>query len=332
MGMLEVDRIATALLAAGMDPATPAAAVQWGTLPSQTSEMSTLEALPERVAARRMRPPGIIVVGKVAALGPRLGWYESLPLFGKRIVVTRARHQAAELADRLEADGALVVEYPVISIGAPDDPERVQRAYQTVSGYDWLMLTSVNGARRFFDGFLQAGHDLRELAGVSIAAIGSATAAAVTAYGIRVAAVPSEYRAEALVECLDDLRGRRVLVARAAVARDVLPDTLRARGAEVDVVAIYKTVDGEPGCSADELSTADVVTFTSSSTVERFVRLAGEPGRGLLARAVIAAIGPITADTLCDLGFEPQIVPARYTIDDLATAIVAFFANRQAST
>jgi uroporphyrinogen III methyltransferase/synthase len=329
MGMLEVERIARELCRAGMDPATPAAAVRWGTLAQQRSVVAPLGELAQRVRALDLRPPGVVVVGAVAALADELAWYERKPLFGRRIVVTRARSQAHELADLLERHGAGVIECPVIEIAPPDQPELVAGVQSRIGSYDWLVLTSTNGVDRFFETLLAGGHDLRELAGVRIAAIGPATAAAVERRGLRVEVVPREYRAEALLESLGEVAGLRVLLARAAVARDVLPDTLRTRGADVEVVAVYKTVDG-PGCAPATLADADVVTFTSSSTVERFLRLAGEDGRALLARSVIAAIGPVTADTLRKAGFEAGIVPGEYTIAALGAAIVDYFANRQA--
>jgi len=328
MGMLQVERIARELVGAGLDAETPAAAVQWGTMPKQRSVVATLGTLAERVRARALRPPGVVVVGRVAALAETLAWYESMPLFGHRVVVTRARTQSRDLVDSLEAQGAGVIEFPVIAIAPPDDDEGVATVLSRLGSYDWLVLTSTNGVERFFAALLRAGRDLRELAGVRIAAIGPATAAAVAGRGLRVEVVPDEYRAEALLESMGDVDGLRVLVARAAVARDVLPDSLRARGADVEVLAIYKTVDGAAP-DAEVLEQADVITFTSSSTVDRFLRIAGDRGRAFLARATIAAIGPITADTLRSAGYRVDIMPSEYTIPGLGSAIVEFFANRQ---
>ncbi len=329
MGMLRAEEISSGLAQAGMLPDTPAAAVQWGTLPQQRTVRTTLGHLAEAIEARGLRPPGVIVVGGVAGIGEHIAWYESLPLFGRRIVVTRARHQAASLATLLERAGAQVIEFPTIEICPAPDRARVERAYVEAGSYDWLVLTSPNGAELFFKGYLKAGHDIRDLAGVSIAAIGPATAAAIERRGVRVAAQPSEFRAEALVDALGDPAGKRFLVARAAVARDVLPDALRAKGADVDVVAIYETRLPQPSADPALLDDVDAVTFTSSSTVTNFMTIMGDGGEPLLRDVVVAAIGPITAETLSDTGITPKIVASQYTTACLADEIIDYFANRQ---
>jgi uroporphyrinogen III methyltransferase/synthase len=330
MAMLRVAEIADRLRAAGMDPTTPVAAIRWGTTPRQRTVVGSLADIAERSETAGLRPPAVVVVGPVVSLAAEIAWYESLPLFGRRIVVTRARRQAGGLVDRIEEAGGEAIECAVIEIAPPEDPSAVEAAYDRVGTYDWLVLTSVNGAERFLDGFIAAGHDVRDLAGVRIAAIGPATAAAVERRGMRVAARPQEYRAEALLEALGDVDGTRVLLARAARAREVLPEELRARGATVDVVAVYRTLAPAQVPSAADLGDCDMVTFTSSSTVTNFVSLLGDGAREVLSRSHIAAIGPVTADTLRKMGFEPEVVPAEYTIDALAAAICRFFANREA--
>jgi uroporphyrinogen III methyltransferase/synthase len=329
MGILQADDIRGGLLAAGMRADTPVAAIQWGTLPQQRTVRTTLDALATSIEAQGLRPPGVIVIGGVAGIGEQIAWYESLALFGRRIVVTRARHQAASLGARLEHAGAEVVEYPTIEIRPSPDMASVARAYQQAGSYDWLVLTSPNGARRFFDGFLAAGFDIRDLAGVSIAAIGPATAAVVEDRGVRVAVQPDEYRAEALVDAIGDAGGKRVLLARAAVARETLPDTLREKGAQVDVVSLYETVLPDPRPNAALLEGVDAVTFTSSSTVRNFVSLGAEEALRCLEQSVVAAIGPITADTLREYGCEPDIIAGEYTTRHLADDIIDYFANRQ---
>jgi uroporphyrinogen III methyltransferase/synthase len=329
MGMLRAAEISRGLVGAGMSADTPAAVVQWATLPQQRTARTSLALLAKTIESEGLRPPGLIVVGSVAGIGEQIAWFEALPLFGRRIAVTRARHQAAALARLLERAGAEVVEYPTIEIQAAPDKAEVARAYNEVGTYDWLVLTSPNGAQRFLDGFLSAGHDIRELAGVSIAAIGPATAAVVEARGIHVAATPTEYRAEALVEALGDPSDQRFLRARAAVAREVLPDTLRDRGAHVDVVPIYETTLPDPPPDAKLLATVDAVTFTSSSTVTNFLSLGGDAALQCLKHAVVAAIGPITAGTLRDAGCEPQIVASEYTTAQLARELINYFAKGQ---
>jgi uroporphyrinogen III methyltransferase/synthase len=329
MAMTRIGEIADNLVAAGMSADTPVAGIRWGTLPRQKTVVSTLARIAADSASVLVRPPVIFVVGDVAGLAKDLGWYEKLPLFGRRIVVTRARHQAAALAERLEASAAEVLELPAIRI---DRLPVAASVFDDAATRDFLVLTSVNGVESFFGQFLAAGRDLRELAGVKIAAIGPATRAAVEARGLRVAVEPSEYRAEALLEALGDVRGRRILLARAEVAREVLPDTLRERGAIVDVVPLYRTSFPDAGGGVDAvtaLGAFDMATFTSSSTVTGFDRLAGGRARELLEGRFVAAIGPITAKTLADLGIRVDVMPSDYTIDALASAIEAFFANRQ---
>jgi uroporphyrinogen III methyltransferase/synthase len=330
MAMLRCRGITAELVAAGMAADTPAAVVRWGTTPRQRTVRGVLADIAERADAAGLRPPVVLVVGEVAALADRIAWYESLPLFGKRIVVTRARHQAGELAAALTEAGAEVVEYPVIEIAEPADPDALTAAYSRVGEYDWLVLTSVNGARRFLEGLLAGGHDIRELAGVRIAAIGPATAGAVREHGLHVAAQPDRYVAEALLEALGEVRGQRLLLARAAVARELLPDRLRERGAEVDVVATYQTILPRGVPAPRTLGEVDMVTFTSASTVVNFDELCDGRSRGLLAGRAVAAIGPITAAALRERGIEPDVVPDSYTIADLAAAVVRHFANGQA--
>ncbi len=325
MAMTRIGEIAAALIAAGMSPDTPAAGVRWGTLPRQRKVVSTLARIAEDSARTLVRPPVVFVVGDVAALAGELEWFERLPLFGRRIVVTRARHQAAALAERLERSGAEVLEFPTIEIAEIDVPAAV---FDGVAGRDWLVLTSVNGVESFFGQMQRRGRDLRELAGVKIAAIGPATRAAVEARGLRVAAQPGEYRAEALLEALGDVAGTSIVLARAEVAREILPDTLRERGATVDVVPVYRTSYPERGSAEPLLPDFDMVTFTSSSTVTGFDRLTGGRAKEALAGRLVAAIGPITAKTLTSLGIPVDVMPGDYTIEALAAEIEAFFARR----
>jgi len=315
-----------------MSPLTPVAVVRWGTTPRQQTLRINLRELGDRVESSGMRPPVVLVIGTVAELADRIAWYESLPLFGRRIVVTRARDQALQLADRLEALGAEAVSYPVIEVCdiADVQAEREREAaFVNISDYDWLVLTSVNGVERFFAGFLAGGRDIRDLAGVKVAAIGPATAAAVETRGVRVAAQPAEYRAEALVEALGAVAGCKILLARALVAREVLPHELRRRGAEVDVVAIYRTLSPAGLEPVSSLGAVDMVTFTSSSTVTNFMAVAGDRACEFFASTAAAAIGPVTAATLHGVGIEPAVVADDYTIDGLVDAIIAYFAKQQ---
>ena len=243
MAMTRMGEIARKLVEGGLASTTPAAAIRWGTLARQQSVVGTLADIDEKAKSKLGRPPVILVVGAVAGLSTELSWFERLPLFGRRIVVTRSRHQAAAFASRLEEAGAWVIEFPTIEIR---ENEVAVEVMERAGSYDWIVFTSTNGVEAFFGQWLGARRDLRDLAGVSLAAIGPATRQAVEYRGLRVAAQPKEYRAEALLEVLGEVSGKRILLARAEVAREVLPETLRERGATVDVVAFYRTVLPRP--------------------------------------------------------------------------------------
>ncbi|MFT4569926.1 MAG: uroporphyrinogen III methyltransferase/synthase [Hyphomicrobiaceae bacterium] len=323
MAMTRMAEISESLIKGGMDPATPAAAVRWGTLPSQRKVIGTLADIADRATNELGRPPVIFVVGAVAALGRELDWYERRPLFGRRIVVTRARAQASALATRLEELGAEVVAFPTIEVRpvAVDAP-----ALDRVAGSDLLVLTSANGVERFFECWLQAERDIRDLAGVRLATIGPVTAAAVARRGLKVAVQAQDYRAEGLLEALGDVDGLKVVVARAEVAREILPDTLRQRGASVEVLPLYRTTVPEPAPDPAELANVDAVTFTSSSTVTNFLALVGENWRESLRDTCVAAIGPVTAETLADAGRPADVVAEKSTIDGLVDALLSSLA------
>jgi len=313
MGAARMEAIAARLVAGGLDPDTPAAAVRWGTRPEQRTVRATLATL----ANHDLQPPSTIVVGKVAAMD--LAWFETRPLFGRKVVVTRPRRQAASLVGRLRAAGAEPIEVPVIEIVDPvDGGAALAGALADVSGYDWVVVTSANGAERLLDGL----HDGRDLGGVRVAAIGPGTAAALAVGNIRADLVPERFVAEGL---LDDFpaprpndRGR-VLLVRAAVARDVLPEGLRQAGWTVDVVEAYRTVATEPSeRQRERVGTADAVTFTSSSTVERFVAAFGIDG----VPDLVASIGPVTSATARSLGLEVTVEAAEHTTAGLVDALV----------
>ncbi len=327
MAMLKVDEVATRLIAAGLAAATPAAAIQWGSTPRQRTVRAGLADLAMACEKAKLRPPGVLIIGRVAALADSIGWYESLPLFGRRIVVTRPRRQAKKFAERLAELGADVIAYPTVEIAPPREVSPIREAFDRLAEYDWLVLTSVNGVERFFAGLRDYGHDVRELAGVRVAAIGPATEAAISARGLRVACRPREYRAEALLESLGDVAGQRVLLARAEVAREVLPEQLGVRGAKVDVVSLYRSIVPPAAVPLGE-ERIEMLTFTSSSTVDNFVAVNGERGRELLGRIPVAVIGPITADTLARHGTQAAVMPREYTVPALTRSIVAYFAKR----
>jgi uroporphyrinogen III methyltransferase/synthase len=354
MGVRQLAAIAERLLAGGRAGAEPAAIIERGTLPDQRVVTGTLATIAERAAAHDVRAPAIAVFGPVAAARERLEWFERRPLAGLTIAVTRARAQASGLAARLRALGATVVEAPAIRIVPLDGPA------PELERYDLVCLTSPNGVHLFFARLASAGRDARALAGARVAAIGPGTAAALREHGVIADVVPERFVAEGLVEALAGVPVARALIARAAEARDVLPEALRARGAEVDVLALYETV-AEP-LSESELAAAraaDYVTFTSSSTVRFFFDSAGSakadpvgsspggerpgrapfaaagadsigsspggerPGRAPFAAARLVSIGPVTSDALRERGLEPDVEASRHDIDGLVAALVA---------
>jgi uroporphyrinogen III methyltransferase/synthase len=308
MGAARIAAIAAELMAGGLAADTPVAAVRWGTRPSQRTIRSTLRD----IGTAGVRSPATIVVGDVAA--EHLDWFERRPLFGVTVVNPRAREQASELTTRLAAKGAAVVELASIEIAEPADGGAALRdAVDRLATFDWVVLTSANGARRF----CAAVGDARRLAGVRVAAIGPGTAAVLSDHFVTADLVPPSYVAESLLDAFDPGPGR-VLLPRAAVAREVLPDGLAAKGWEVEVVEAYRTVTPAPDAATlERVAAADVVAFTASSTVTRFLELAGA---GRLPRAV-AAIGPITASTARDHGLVVDIEAAEHSLDGLVSAI-----------
>jgi uroporphyrinogen III methyltransferase / synthase len=307
MGVRNLSLISERLRAAGRDPDQLAAVVARGTLPDQRTVTAPLAEIAERVREAGVRPPAITVVGPVAGLRDSLAWLERRPLHGHVVAVTRARAQASGLAARLAELGAEVLETPAIRI----EPRSVILARP--ERYDLICFTSPNGVRVYFDAL---DRDARALAGATVAAIGPGTAAELERHGIRADVVPERFVAEGLLEALPDVRGKSVLVARAAEARDVLPEGLRKRGAQVHVLPLYDTV-AEP-IARHALDRATYVTFTSSSTVRFFLE-----GGGVLADgARVVSIGPVTSETLRDHGIEPHVEASRHDIHGLVAAIV----------
>jgi uroporphyrinogen III methyltransferase/synthase len=336
MGVGRLAEISTGLISAGRTPDTPVACVRWGTVPDQRTVTGTLEDIADRVAEAGLKPPAIIVVGDVVALREAgLDWYEQRPLFGCRVVVTRARAQAGELSAELEQLGAEVYEFPTIKISPPEDFGPLDAAIRELDSFDCLAFTSVNGVEAFVERLRQYGLDLRAVPrGARIAAIGPATAERLEEVGLRVDVVPDEYRAEALIEALDagSLAGKRVLIPRAKVAREILPEKLREAGAEVVVPPAYESVPTSAG--KKELSLRlrsgeiDCVTFTASSTVENFVGAFGdEEAARLLSATRVACIGPITADTARERGLHVDAEAAEYTIPGLVEAVTNLLAG-----
>ncbi|WP_320171306.1 uroporphyrinogen-III C-methyltransferase [Maridesulfovibrio sp.] len=329
MGVKNLPMIAENLISNGRDPETPVALVRWGTRCNQESFVSTLENVAEEAENRKFKAPSIIVVGGVCSLHDKLGWFEKRPLLNKGVVVTRAREQASGLVSTLGRLGACVYEFPTISITPLEDYSAVRKEIKALSGWDWLIFTSVNGVKHFFNQLDETGLDARAFAGLEIAAIGPATADALVAKGIKPDFVPEKYVAEGVVSGLLErgIKGKKVLIPRAKVAREVLPEELRKAGADVTVLPVYETglADNDPGPVADALKAGKIhyLTFTSSSTVENFFNLIEPETFHKYKDAVkIACIGPVTTRTLEKFGFEPDIQPDDYTIPALVDVLV----------
>jgi uroporphyrinogen III methyltransferase/synthase len=322
MGLSQFDEIAQRIIAGGRGAATPAMAVRWGTRPDQEVVTGTLETLPGLIHESALKPPATIIVGDVVQLRDKLSWYEKLPLFGRRIVVTRAREQAGALADLLHRLGAEVIELPAIRIEPAADYAPLDRAIANLRTYDWLIFTSANGVRCFLERLDASGSDLRAIGG-RIAAIGPATRDALECVHLKVDVVAEQYVAEGLLEALAgyDLTGTRVLIPRAAVARDVLPSALAGCGAHVDVVEAYRTSAPPdlPQRARDAMARhPHWITFTSSSTVRNLV---DSIGMEALRAVRVASIGPITSETLRKCGVSIDVEAASYTISGLVEAI-----------
>jgi uroporphyrinogen III methyltransferase / synthase len=323
MGVSRLAENAVALIAGGRNGDEPAAVVERGTMDGQRTLVATLATLAEAAEREGIGAPAAVVIGPVAARREQLAWLERRPLHGRRVVVTRARAQASGLAASLRALGAEVVELPAIRIEPRVESDDVRAAVAAIHTYALICLTSPNGVRLLCEAMVEQGRDARALANATIAAIGPGTAAALGELGVIPDVVPERFVAEALVEALEqvEVKGRPVLVARAAEARDVLPDALRERGAEVDVVALYETVRDEPDPEALEAAQgADYVTFTSSSTVRNLSEALGER---MPAGARVVSIGPVTSAAAREAGLEVHAEAERHDIEGLVAALLA---------
>jgi uroporphyrinogen III methyltransferase/synthase len=333
MAVRNLPRITQALINHGREPATPAAVIQWGSLPEQKVIAGILADIAAKASA--VMTPAITVIGEVVNLRKRLNWFEQLPLFGKRIAVTRAREQAGVWREELAALGAEVIEIPTIEIRPPDSWEPLDSAIRRLEEFHYLLVTSANGVRNFLARLAASGRDVRALKGLTIGAIGPATAAEFARTGVKVDLLPAEYVAEGLLAALggSDLRGKAFLIPRARVARDVVPRVLEERGARVEVVEAYQTV--MPEISPDELARLltpppDAITFTSSSTATNFAKLLGEDRLAETLRgAAIASIGPITSQTLRQLGLTVTIEAQESTMAGLLRAIQVYFCKNR---
>lgn len=326
MGMENLALIAEKLIFHGKDRATPAGLVQWGTRPEQRTLTGQLSDIARLAEEEGFANPSIIIVGDVVGLRDKLQWAEKKPLFGQRIIVTRARHQASALSRAIEELGGEPWEFPTIELRPPSEPEKLAEVLRKIKEFQWLIFTSVNGVEGFFTQLWSQGLDIRDLTGIKIVAIGPATKAALEQQHLRVEYMPEEYRAEKVVEGLAGkvAPGDNVLLARAEEAREVLPAALQAAGANVWDVPVYRTVLG--GANRRELEsmlrekTVHAVTFTSSSTVRNFMTLL-QGNLSLLEGVKIFSIGPITSATARELGLTVDQEAVEYTIPGLVAAL-----------
>jgi uroporphyrinogen III methyltransferase/synthase len=339
MGMKRLPEITAALVEHGRDPKTPAVVVQWGTWPRQRVLEATVADVAERAASANITNPSVVVIGDVGRLRETMRWFDRLPLFGKRIVVTRPEHQAEETAEAIRDRGAEPVMMPSISIRPAPDEAAVARSLAMLDSYDLVAFTSANGVDRAMDALASARRDARAFGRALVAAIGPGTEAALLRRGILADVVAKEFRGEGLAQSiLEALRVRpngkgasRVLLLRALVARDALPDALRAAGIEVDVTPVYETLPASPAdveklASELEAGAIDAVTFTSSSTVTELCRALGPRAAALLAKTTVAVIGPVTAETARASGVRVDVSGEPYTIAGLLGALERHFA------
>lgn len=327
MGVKNIGQITEALISRGKLPDTPAALIRRGTTPQQEVITGTLATIVELAQDNHFKPPAILVVGQVVDLRNTLRWFDTQPLFGMGVVITRPERQADDLARLLTAQGASPIAFPTIAIEPPKDWHALDYAIDQLESYHWMIFTSANGVHFFFERLREKGRDVRDLKGIKICCIGPATARQIEARGIRVDMVPDEFIAEGILKSFAamDLSGQKILIPRAAKARDILSDGLKKQGATIDVATTYETVNS--GRKKEELAKridageVDVITFTSSSTVTNFVEIMGAD-YALPSSIQIACIGPVTAATAKKAGFKIDIEHEEYTMEGLVQSLV----------
>lgn len=337
MGIKNLPIITEKLIRNGRDPKTPVAVVRWASTPEQRSVVGTLDTITEVVRDAGIKPPALIIVGEVVNLRNIIDWYEKRPLFGKKIIVTRTRSQASDLVAGLEEYGANCLEYSTINILPAESYEVLDGELERLEEYHWILFTSLNGVKYFFERLWEKGLDARDLKGPDIAAVGRATADLLLRYGVRADLVPETFTGEGLAESLLDqgVEGRNILIPRALQGREILPETLRGAGAQVTVAPVYRNcpADGDRDLLRQELQDGgvDMITFTSSSTVRNFLTMLDCTDKNelqeLLAGVKITTIGPITAKTVTDNGLKVDVQPESHTIDEMITAVVDYYAG-----
>ncbi len=336
MGVKNLENIVKNLVENGKPSDTPVALVRWGTTPQQQTVTGTLETIVERVREAKLKSPSIIIIGHVVSLRDELAWFDNRPLFGKRIVITRARTQASDLVSQLSKLGAVCIEIPTIEISPPEDITPLKESIENLKHYDWIVFTSVNGVKFFFDTLYEMGKDVRALGHLKFACIGPVTKERLRDHGIVSDILPQTYQAESVIEAFSgvEIKNKKILLPRAKVARTILPEELAKMGAKVDEVTAYETHLNQEG--KKELMELlknheiDAVTFTSSSTVSNFMSFFdSEVEKKLLNNIVFASIGPITSDTTRFLGIEPDIEATEFTIPGLIDSLLNYYESHK---
>ncbi|MDH5201669.1 MAG: uroporphyrinogen-III C-methyltransferase [Nitrospirota bacterium] len=333
MAVKNIDMVTQKLIENGRSPDTPVAVIRWGTRPDQRTIVGTLKDIGETVKEKDIKPPAVMVVGDVVRLRETLKWYEKKPMFGHRILMTREYAEGYELLEEL---GAEVIEFPTIKIVPPERYDELDSTIDKIETYDWLIFTSKNGVNYFFKRFFEKERDIRELKGIKICAIGTKTAGEIKKYGMKIDLIPDEFRAEGLIESFiseqrakskeQNLKGIRFLLPRAENAREIFPDKIRELGGEIDVPVAYRAV--KPEFHGKRLKRflkegrISIATFTSAATFNNFREIMGEYADELLKGVTIAAIGPVTADTVKKAGLKVDIMPKEATIEALVKEII----------
>jgi uroporphyrinogen III methyltransferase/synthase len=334
MGVKNLQNIVKNLIDHGKPENTPIALIRWGSKPQQKTVTGNLLDIVEKVKKAELKAPCIIVVGEVVNLRKSMKWFEKRPLMGKRIIVTRARHQASHLVENLTCLGAECLSFPTIEIIPPDDYTEIDKAIATLSSYNWIVFTSVNGVFFFFKRLFESGYDVRALNNLKTASIGPATAEKLLEFGLNSDIVPKHYRAESVIDAFSDIeiKNAKILLPRAGIARPILPVELAKMGAHVDEITVYNTIipDLEKEKLISELSShkkIDMITFTSSSTVTNFKNMLSSENfnNDILKKITMASIGPITTETAKKEGFNIEISAETFTIQGLCDAILKYY-------
>ncbi len=332
MGVSSLPVISAKLMAAGLSGSTPAAIVSNGTTPRQRSLSGKLSNIAELAGKANIKAPAVTVVGGVAGLREKLAWFEKRPLFGKKIVVTRSREQASALARQLSDLGAEVVIFPSIKIEQLKSFPALDKEIKGLGGYNWVIFTSTNGVEVFFNRLKKLGLDARRFGSAKVVAIGPATAEALRARGVEADLVPGKYVSEEILKALGKVKGLKILLPRAAAARDMLNAGLKKAGALVTEIPTYNTLPDRGNlpelCRHLEEGTVSLITFTSSSTVTGFLESFKGADKKLLKGVAIGSIGPVTSGTLKAAGFKPDFEAKEYTIPGLVEGALKYFKKR----